>query len=524
MKTELTHDDLTWDDETQTTSSEQRTVPAAPTKFWKILIVDDENDVHSITRLALSDFSFQGMAISFLSAFNADEAKELLRVNPDVALILLDVVMEEEDSGLRFVHYVRKEVQNHLVRIILRTGQPGQAPERRVIHDYDINDYKTKTELTFDRLYTTTVAALRSFNDLKTIDASRRGLKKIIDSSASVFQLQSFEGFIAGVLEQLTAILSFDEDSLYCNTSSFLSADDGASLTIVAGTGGFAALVKSRVEDTVPAEIVGYLREAQRTKCSVYHGRHNVIYIRSASQADNMIYFEKQAPLSTLDHDLVEVFCANLSTAFDNIHLNEQVEETRREIVFALGEIVETRSKETGFHVKRVSEYTKLLALKCGLPETEAELLKQASPLHDLGKIGIPDAILNKAGKLDAREWEIMKTHATLGSEMLAHAKTAVLKTAATIALTHHEKWDGSGYPGALKGDDIHIYGRLTAIADVFDALGSARCYKNAWPLPDILRFLADQKGKQFDPGLVELFFANIEEFLAIRDRYADRF
>ncbi|HJV96819.1 MAG TPA: DUF3369 domain-containing protein [Albitalea sp.] len=515
------NEDLLWGD--PVFEQEGAQIPPGPEKTWKVLIVDDEQDVHSVTRLALSGFEFQNMGLSFHSAHSAAEARQLMGQHPDTALILLDVVMEQDNAGLDFARHVREDLENHLVRIVLRTGQPGQAPERRIIHDYDINDYKTKTELTVDRLYTTIVAALRSYNDLKTIDASRKGLKKIVDASATVFQRQSFEQFIGGVLEQITALLCLNEDSLYCHTQSFFSADDGTNLVLVAGTGSFAPLARSSVEESLPPEIVKHLREAQRHKRSVYNDQHNVIYIRSGHAADNMIYFEKKGPISKLDHDLVEVFCSNLSTAFDNIRLNAEIEATQKEIVFSLGEIAESRSKETGYHVKRVAEYAKLLALKVGLPASEAELLRHASPLHDIGKIGIPDAILNKPGKLTGEEWEVMQTHARLGHEMLKHSKTAILKAASIVALHHHERWDGDGYPERRCGEDIHIYGRITALADVFDALGSPRCYKQAWPLEDILQLIAAQRGKQFDPTLVDLFLAHLDEFLAIRDRYVDR-
>jgi len=162
-------------------------------------------------------------------------------------------------------------------------------------------------------------------------------------------------------------------------------------------------------------------------------------------------------------------------------NLNKEIESTQKEVVFTMGAIGESLSKETGNHVKRVAQYTKLLALSYGLPEKEAEMLKQASPMHDIGKVAIPDSILNKPGRFDEHEREIMNTHARLGYDMLAHSERPLLKMASIVAHEHHEKWDGTGYPRGLKGDDIHIYGRITAIADVFDALGSDRVYKKAW-------------------------------------------
>ena len=164
------------------------------------------------------------------------------------------------------------------------------------------------------------------------------------------------------------------------------------------------------------------------------------------------------------------------------------------------------------------------MALYYGLDEKEAELLKQASPMHDIGKVAIPDAILNKPGRFDENEREIMNTHAALGYEMLKHSNRPLLKTAAIVANEHHEKWDGTGYPRGLRGENIHIYGRITALADVFDALGSDRVYKEAWNDEKIFNLFKEEKGKHFDPILVDIFFEHLDEFLEIRDSLKDKF
>jgi len=202
--------------------------------------------------------------------------------------------------------------------------------------------------------------------------------------------------------------------------------------------------------------------------------------------------------------------------------LNKEIEDTQKEVILTMGAIGESRSRETGNHVRRVAKYSKLFALYYGLNEDEAELLKQASPMHDIGKVAIPDIILNKEGKLNPEERIIMNTHAKLGYEMLRHSHRKLLKCAAIVAYEHHEKWDGTGYPRNLKGEDIHIYGRITAIADVFDALGSQRCYKKAWKDKEIFEFFLSQRGKHFEPKLVDIFFNNLDEFLEIRDMLKD--
>ena len=204
--------------------------------------------------------------------------------------------------------------------------------------------------------------------------------------------------------------------------------------------------------------------------------------------------------------------------------LEEEIEDTQKEVVFTMGSIAESRSKETGNHVKRVAEYSKILALAYKMDEKEAELLKQASPMHDIGKIAIPDAILKKPGRFDENEREIMNSHAELGYHMIKNSQRPLLKAAAIVAYEHHEKWDGSGYPRGLQGEQIHIYGRITAVADVYDALASDRVYKKAWDDEKIYTFLKEQKGKHFDPVLIDLFFENLEKFLTVRSTFNDVF
>jgi PAS domain S-box-containing protein len=206
----------------------------------------------------------------------------------------------------------------------------------------------------------------------------------------------------------------------------------------------------------------------------------------------------------------------------DVVELHKEIEETQREVIYKMGEIGESRSQETGNHVKRVAEYSKLLATLYGLDSKECEILFTASPMHDIGKVRIPDSILNKPGKLNEEEWKTMRKHSVIGYNILKNSQRDILKAAAIVAMDHHEKWDGSGYPRKLRGEEIHIYGRITSLADVFDALGSSRCYKKAWSDEDISKLLEDEKGKHFDPKLVDLFFENIDKFKDIRDRYKD--
>jgi response regulator RpfG family c-di-GMP phosphodiesterase len=197
-----------------------------------------------------------------------------------------------------------------------------------------------------------------------------------------------------------------------------------------------------------------------------------------------------------------------------------ELNETQVEVIQTLSEVAESRCGETGAHIKRVAEYSRLLAQLAGLTEEEVYLIKTAAPLHDVGKVGTPDNVLLKPGKLTPDEFALMQEHAEIGYRILADSTKPILKTAAIIARNHHEKWDGSGYPQKLRGEDIPIHGRIIAIADVFDALGTERVYKKAWATEAIRDYFQEQSGRHFDPRMTGLFLDNFERFEAIRKQY----
>jgi HD-GYP domain-containing protein (c-di-GMP phosphodiesterase class II) len=263
-------------------------------------------------------------------------------------------------------------------------------------------------------------------------------------------------------------------------------------------------------------KITGY-----RTKAlMVIPFRNNEGEIMGAYQAVNKLTESEQFSQRDMHHLTLAASYAGKS--LESTLLTYEIEETQKEIIFTMGEIGESRSKETGNHVKRVAEYSYILALGLGMSAEEAELLKIASPMHDIGKVAIPDAVLKKPGKLTDEEFDIMKSHTTIGYGLLKNSKRHLLKIAAIVAYEHHEKWNGRGYPRGIAGEDIHIYGRITAIADVFDALGSDRVYKKAWELDRILNLFKEERGHHFDPRVVDAFMEQLPQILKVRDQYSD--
>ncbi len=220
---------------------------------------------------------------------------------------------------------------------------------------------------------------------------------------------------------------------------------------------------------------------------------------------------------------------AKKKLASQNLQLEKKVRErteelhrTRLEIIRRLGRAAEYRDNETGMHVIRMSHYSRLVGLAMGLPNSQAELLLHASPMHDIGKIGIPDQVLLKPAKLNSDEWSIMKQHPEIGVQIIGEHTSELLTMGRVICLNHHEKWNGGGYPAGLKKNNIPLEGRIVAIADVFDALTTKRPYKKAFPLDVVLNIIRDEKEKHFDPQVVDAFFDTLTEILAIREQYLD--
>lgn len=493
-------------------------------RSWKILVVDDETDVHRVTQLALRDISYENDPLELLSAYSGDEARRLIEDDPSIALVLLDVVMETDDAGLRLVRYIREDLNNRAIRIVLRTGQPGAAPERQVIVDYDINDYKSKSELTSAKLFTLVQASLRSYQDIRKLERQRFGLEKLVDASAHVFELQSMERFASGIIEQIVSLLNLGKQAACVGVNRLATSYSDDRLDVIAASGDFSAALGKNAKAVLPPEVIADIQEALRSKSTFYCDRRLTTYSESGPKSAALTHLQEVNVLDDVDRGLIDVFTRNIGVSFNNIQLRLDFEQAQQELVYMLCEAVEMRSRETGNHIRRIAQYSRLLAVGCGLSDAEVEMVTHASPLHDIGKIGIPDAILNKPGKFEPEEWRIMQTHAQLGGDLLKVKNRPLFEAGRIIASQHHEKWDGSGYPAGLKGDGIHLFGRIVALADVFDAIGSDRCYKKAWPLQECLDFIKAQRGRHFDPRLVDLFFANLGAYLEVRERFPDAY
>ncbi|MFQ3200371.1 MAG: CheY-like chemotaxis protein [Zhongshania sp.] len=295
----------------------------ANAKPWKLLIVDDEQVVHTVTNLALDGFNLGGRGLEFLSAYSAAEARQVLHANPDIAVILLDVVMETDRAGLDLVHYIRRDLNNRMVRIVLRTGQSGQSPEQEVITQYDINDYKEKTELTRQKLFSTVYSSLRSYGDIFALEENRKGLMKVISASATIFETRDISQFFEGVLEQLTALLYLNSDAVLINASALVAHPEVERLQIMAGTGKFKNYTGDVNLDSFDATVVERIRYVLKCKKSNYGDNYWVSYYITKSGLEQLLYVSAKDMFSVPDIQMIELFVKNVAIAHETIALLE---------------------------------------------------------------------------------------------------------------------------------------------------------------------------------------------------------
>jgi len=310
-------------DDTGTASEDQNA------RKWKIAVIDDDPAVHDGTRFALSDYSLNGQSLEILSAYSAAEGRKLMAAHNDIAAVLLDVIMETDVAGLELVEFIRNEIKNETVRIILRTGQPGQAPERRVIVQYDINDYKAKTELTADKLFTSLTAALRSYQQLERMVQTRRGLEIIIDAASTLYDFKSMQRLAEGVLTQLASLLNAD-----CAGILVLRDNGGIDpeLSVLAGSGCYSRFIGTTSSKALDPDLRAMVEAAFQGRKNEFADHRSVIYLRTGSGREVVVLLQAERELSETDRSLVEIFSSRLSIAFDNVILYQQLQDANTQL------------------------------------------------------------------------------------------------------------------------------------------------------------------------------------------------
>jgi len=482
---------------------------------YKILIVDDDVEVHTVTRLMLEHFTFNNHNLEIIDVYSGKETKAYLDLHSDVAVIFLDVVMESNQAGLEVVKYLRDVLNNEMTRIILRTGQPGEAPEERIIREYDINDYRLKTDLTIERLNSSLITALRSYSYILRIENNRKGLEKIVDASSNLFKHNTMEDFFKTILEQLSSFHENPTDLIYMKEDSngFITKSQEGMPEIVAGTGKYEAYVGRYLGDVEVLESVYSCIQAHQNDNKQVQMIDKGILIKKSDEnmVKNYIYIESND--FKFDLNLINVFMSNYSSALESYDGTSQTKNNQNEMMMILVNAIEEQFEESG-HLKRVSDMMYKFARLQKLSLSESEAIKNASILHDVGDTIISKTLLKKSTPLSKEEFNIIKSHTTIGHELLSKVKSKTMEIASEIALSHHERFDGMGYPNGLTGNDIPLSARMMTIVDVFDVMTHNRVYKTAESVELALEYIKDNSGSQFDPMLALLFINNHQEII----------
>lgn len=475
---------------------------------WKVLIADDEEEVHRVTKLALADFNHFGRPLSFLDAYTGREAVDLVSAHPDVALVLMDVVMESEHAGLNAVLAIRNDLRNRLTRIVIRTGQAGQAPEGLVVSHYDVNDYKEKTEVTARKLHTLVHSGLSLYRELSALTRYKEGLEQLIGAAATLQAQRSEECFARSALQQLAVLLyagaaRMPEDMLIA-----VRAPDRPS-RVLAGLGYYAGCGGRRVEDALNADTYAQVDAGLQGRALAF-GQGHVVAAAPVGGGELLLYIAGTHPPGPVDDAHLGLFCRNVATGYDNLRLQRELKQSQRSLVLLLATATEQRLQNGGGHGQRVARHARVLGELLGLPDEVLDSLPLAVALHDLGQLAIPEAILNKHDALSTDERALFETHTRWGCDLLASQDSELLQMAGLIAAQHHERWDGNGYPERLAGNDINLYARITAVADAWDELRHG-------PAPLTAAEAAEQmereSGRRLDPQLVTLLLRNLDRF-----------
>jgi len=455
-----------------------------------ILVVDDEPRNIQVVSNVLKEIK----ECHILYATNGQQALQRVEKN-EIDLILLDMMMPVLD-GLETCKRLKSDSRYSMIPVIFLTAKND---EESLLKGFDAGavDYISKPFLrreliarvmTHLNLSLTQKALASELSDNKEL---LKQYKEIVDQS-SIVTKSDLKGRITYANENFCNISGHTLDELIGKPHNIVRHPD------------------------VPSSVYKDMWDTIRAKHTWRGIVKNLTKDGKAYIVDTVV-----SPILNSKDEIIEYISLRKDIT-PLIELKEEIEATQKELILMLGNVGENRSKETAAHVRRVAEYAKVLAVAYGLSAPECETLWSTATMHDIGKVAIPDHILNKPDKLTEEEFEIMKTHADTGYSFFKNSSRPLLQAAAIVAHEHHERWDGMGYPRGLAGENIHIYGRITAIADVFDALGTKRVYKRGWDIDEILTYFKEQSGKQFEPRLVELLLENIDKFLLIQETYQD--
>lgn len=475
-----------------------------PQDRWKILIVDDEPEVHAVTKLALSDFSFLGRGLEFHSAYSGEEARELATSNPDAAIILLDVVMETDDAGLRVAKFIREDLGNRFTRIILRTGQPGQAPERTVIVNYDINDYKSKTELTAQKLFTAVMSSLRSYRDIISIDHSRQGLEKVIASATNLFALQSMEHFVDGLVQQLSWVMGGARQTLYAAAG---RSPNPEQMIIRAAYGEDAdQLMNQQIKAALPKSVLPEVDKVVRSHGICYGEDFVLAYCPSQCRPQGALLCMTglTRPLNDSEKELLQLFADNVQLAHDNVICLQDTDHLLAGLVARLMDLEQEAVAQSLHKQSAFVQVAHRLAEGLGMSPARVQQTATAATLYERaeGLFAVMDQ--QPASKISPCQERLKRAVRPLNM-----ADSDIAQIAYRALNERLERWDGLGLPAGKQGQAIAQESQVLVLAFHFCKLA-----QQDLDAEQLLACLEDERGRHFSPSLLDVIKQNLNEFL----------
>jgi HD-GYP domain-containing protein (c-di-GMP phosphodiesterase class II) len=474
-------------------------------KIWKIVIATNTKSIYFPMQSFLENLFFEDRKIRTFDLSKDEQIRNFLQENLDTALLIMEIWPDNLEKKLNLLDYIRHDLFNDRIRIILFSQYYSYISRRKSFFKHGANMYFELMEVSGKNLGYLALSEIKDYKKAMILHKNDIALNRMMDffaKSSSITSVNEFFKKSFDIMDNLFKTINAGADiAIYLDNSMFISSDVFREYSSKSGKEFLKAFLESNID--TKSRIIWH---ENNVLCSLECDMKSFIFIRFNC---NKAYIRLKKTFS--------VFFREMITVFESLKLKTENTKMLNEIIFTLAELIESRSEETGEHVQRVRKYTRILCDALNIDREKTNFYEIGSMLHDVGKIGIPDNILNKPGRLTPEEFEIMKRHTIIGFEILNKARDKIFKLSSHIALTHHENWDGSGYPNGLKGEEIPIEGRIVSLADYYDALSSDRVYRKAWEEKRILDSIKELKGIKFDPKIVDAFFNNYDKIIRVR-------
>lgn len=491
-----------------------------PIKVWKLIFVGHETDFYASATVFLQDLTFQNIPLECLVEPTLTKAKALLRHYPETAVVILSVKSAEADEVLSFLSFIRHELNNKMLRLVLRV-EDALEPVLWIGYDlHAVQNISTSSQL---QLFCQVHSALNVYMDALLVQKNLTELKSLNEWCARAAFVYTAEHWLQMVIEQFVILLGGCCHLVAASPSSQFKEESVGALSVLGGYGKYQGSRGQWLHELLAPVKVIFLQQAKAFRPISFGERDFCCYFSSRTGEAVFLYGSGLvAPLMGAQKELLELYSHAAQQAFERIQAQQDLEKCQREIIERLSDLAEPSIKGRAHLASRMAAICYELAKGYGLSEEESTLLKWAAPLYNLGKLRLPHELLHKPEKLLEDEWELMKTYPVLGYQLLKDSKQRIVQAGALIAYEHQEKWDGSGYPEGKKGQNIHVFARIAALADVYNALRHPRVYGPAWPKETVILHIESETNTHFEPKLVEIFKACVDKLEAILQKYPD--